>query len=244
MPAFEQGQNLFRDSQGEPRCRWLSADQEDNPFTIDGYDCLSLVNSLVAVTSNPEIARSFVALRDSEGLEYVDQLPAEAIEVGCPDLAYPLQDGVTEGLVFKASEMEEKWDVYLYGQRLYFCRSWTGTLVYVAEFVVSDLSPGQFPTSSKASPALYVSRIWVAGNSASTAREFVVKQADYLIKRFLLQLRMPHPLPPDLPRDPEIVGAYSFSQYGKMCCFGSFADTLPLRLVKPSWRFEGDPTIN
>lgn len=239
MPAFEHLRNLFRDSQGEPRCRWLSADQKDNPFTIDGYDCLSLVNSMVTATSDEAIARSFVGLRESAGLEYVGQLPAEAIEVS-PDLAYPLKGGVTEGPVFKASQMEEKWDVYLYGQRLYFCRSWTGTLVYVAEFVISDSSPEQFPTSPQANSALQVSRLWVAGNSASTAKEFVIRQADYLIRRFLFQRRVPHPLPPDLPRDPETVGAYSFSQYGNMCCFGSFADTLPLNLLKPSRHSEID----
>jgi hypothetical protein len=42
----------------------------------------------------------------------------------------------------------------------------------------------------------------------------------------------PHPLPSHVRRDPEEVGLYSFSQYGNMCCFGTYEDTLPWNLAK------------
>ena len=238
MPAFDNLNRPFdSESQSEAPCRWLSAGQDGNPFVIDGYDCLALVTSLVTATSDPNIARKFVALRESSGREYAGELPAEAREIRYA-LAYPVHGAITEGPVFKASQMEEKWDVYLYDQRLYFCRSWTGELAYVGEFKITPASREMFPVFANAGSALTVSRIWASTDRASTGAGFAVRQTDYLIKRFLFQLRVPHPLPPDLRRDPETVGAYSFSQYGNMCCFGSFADTLPLTLVRPSWSAE------
>src|ERR1041385_21854 len=208
--------------------RWLSADDDENPFTIDGYDCLGYVNSRVTATSDQRIAESFVTLRESTGKEYVGKLPEQAVRIDL-ELAYGLQGEVTDGIVFKATQMEAKWDVYLYESKIYFCRSWTGQLVYVIEFATApsaDLSGGA-PFTFRAR------RAWIAGNFAAGNPDFIVRQVDYLIKRFLFRRNVPHPLAPDLDRDAAAVAAYSFSVYGNMCCFGTFENTLPHDLLKP-----------
>ncbi len=82
--------------------------------------------------------------------------------------------------------------------------------------------------------ALRVSRFWLAAERGYGDHDFNSRLVDYVIKRFLFQRRVPHPLPPDLRPDPEAVAMYSFNQYGNnMCCFGSFEDTLPLDSLKP-----------
>jgi hypothetical protein len=114
--------------------------------------------------------------------------------------------------------MEQKWDIYLYDDRIYFCRSWTGILTYVAEFSVGDSS-------------LKIPRVWVSGDSPQT-KDFAIRDIDYLIKSHLYRRRVPHPLPNELSPNPRDVGLYSFSQYGNMCSFGTFEDTLPDDLLK------------
>lgn len=106
--------------------------------------------------------------------------------------------------------MEEKWDIYLYDGRVYFSRSWTGTLAFVAELTEDD-------------DALRIARIWAPGSNEPTHS---VRQVDYLVKSHLYKRRVPHPLPDDLEKDPDVVAMYSFSQYGRLCSFGSFGDTL------------------
>lgn len=191
-----------------PRVRWLSKDHDENAFRVDGYDCFAYVQSTSSATGDQRIAESFVALRNSLGLELVGQLPANAIETKC-FLQYP-QSRPSDGPLFKASQMEQKWDIYLNDARLYFCRSWTGQLVYVAEF--------------EGTPST-VSRFWASAERGAVDTDFAARQIDYLIKSHIYQRLVPHPLPVDLPRDPEQVALYSFSVYGNMCCFGTFEET-------------------
>ena len=221
----------FSGAQDEaPGYRWLSAADEQNPFTIDGYDCLGYVSSLVTTTSDVSIAESFVAMRESGGLEYVNTFPNQPVQLSL-DLVYPLMGEVADGIVFKAAQMEEKWDVYWYAPYLYFCPSWTGQLVFAIQFEILPAPAERILANN--TPLTFCARsVLIAKDSAKDDEGFIVRQVDYLIKRFLFRRRVPHPLPPDLERDAETAAAYSFSVYGNMCCFGSFEDTLPHDLLK------------
>ena len=191
--------------------QWLAKDDPANPFNVEGFDCLAFVRSMRAVTQDPKIAESFLTLRQTIGREYTGKLPEDAVELAC-DLRYEYAGEVAEGILCKSSQMEEKWDIYLYGDRIYFCRSWTGALVFVAEF-------------SATGSEIVISRIWAARELTGTDSTLVVQQADYLIKSHVMRRAVPHPLPENLPREPETVGAYSFSQYGSVCCFATYEDT-------------------
>lgn len=169
-----------------------------------------------AVTQDQKIAESFLTLRQSVGAEYKGVLPEQAVELDC-DLRYEYAGEVAEGILYKASQMEEKWDIYLYGDRIYFCRSWTGALVFVAEFTA---------TGSE----IVISRIWAAGELTEPDSTFAIRQVDYLIKSHIFGRAVPHPLPENLPREPQTVGLHSFSQYGSMCCFATYEDTIVAKL--------------
>lgn len=194
--------------------RLLSADDPANPFVFEGYDCAAFARSMISTTKDPGIAAQFSAGRTDPGSAHIGQLPAQAVALEC-SLAYDSKESPTEGVLFKASAMEEKWDIYLYGGRLYFARSWTAALAFVAEF---EMGEGR----------LRIPRVWAsAGNEA-----LAVRQVDYLVKSHLQRRVVPHPLPAGFERDPHTVGLYSFSQYGRVCWFGTFADTLVDRPLK------------
>jgi hypothetical protein len=201
-----------------PEVRWLGKDDPRNPFTVDGYDCLAFVRGMRSTTKDKDVAARFVQLRSSVGRNHIGQMPegATAIE---HHLSYPCGE-ISEGALFKARQMEQKWDIYLYGSSLYFCRSWTDSLVFGATF-------------TSTSDRLAVAAIWACSEAIDGGRDQAVRQVDYLIKSHLLRRAMPHPLPETLARDPEAVGLYSFNQYGNMCCFGTYADTLRSDLAKP-----------
>lgn len=95
-----------------PEVRWLGRDDPRNPFTVDGFGCLSFVRAMRSTTKDKDVADRFVALRSSVGRNHAGQLPqgASAIE---HRLVYP-GGGTADGVLFKAQQMEQKWDIYLY----------------------------------------------------------------------------------------------------------------------------------
>lgn len=173
---------------------------------------------MISTTSDERIATSFTALRASLGQEYVGTLPQDAVEIESR-LVYPLKGAIADGALFKAQQMEDKWDLYLYGDRLYFVRSWTGALTYVAGFVIT-------------SDHLIIERLWASREQAGDP-QYVLRQLDYLVKSHALGRRLPHPLPDHLERDTQAIGLFSFGQYGRRCCFGTFEDTVRDDIAKP-----------
>lgn len=201
-----------------PSVQWLSKDDPKNPFVVDGYDCLAFVRSMLSSTQDPGVAASFTELRGSLGQEHVGRFPSDSVALDCR-LAYPFDGETSEGVLFKAARMEEKWDIYLYGDRLYFSRSWTGGLAFVAQFGVAGGS-------------LTISQISASSSGTGMDYRYAVRQVDYLVRSHILKESLPHPLPTGLDRDPASVGLFSFSQYGWLCCFGTFDETLRRDLAK------------
>lgn len=194
---------------GEAPPQWLSKNDPCNPFSLDGFDCHSYVRSLLSTTLNRDVALSFGSLRYSDGQSVRGSRPENAIEIPCM-LSYEHGGEASEGILFKSAVMEEKWDIYLYGGCVYFCRSWTGLIAFVAEITPVEKS-------------LQVSRIWAAD---SYEQALAIQQVDFLIKSHIYKRQVPHPLPSDLQREPNAVATYSFAQYGRLCSFGSFESTL------------------
>lgn len=187
---------------------WRTADDPANPFVMEGVDCAAFTHTMLSTTTNPAVAESFVRLRSDNGQGHVNQYPADAHVVECR-LSYAAPAQPVDGPLFKAQEMEEKWDIYMVAKRLYFARSWMGELALVAEF-------------EHVNQRIDVQRIWAVPALADLA----VQQVDYLIKSHILGRVVPHPLPPELGRDVQAIALYSSSMYGRVSWFGTFADTL------------------
>lgn len=180
-----------------------------NRFGIEGYECEAFTHSMRSTTGDRNIAAHFATSRSARNEAVAGTLPEGAVEHLC-DLSYPCPGGVSDGPLRKAEVMEDKWDIYLYGDRFYFCRSWTNSLALSAQFTLAD-------------GRLHLTRIWAQGGVEAA---MPVRQVDYLIKSHIQRRRAPHPLPSSLARDPQAIAMYSFGEYGRICCFGSFEDTL------------------
>ena len=212
-----------------PAVVWRAKDDPENPFDANGYDCLAFARSMLSTTADPAVATSYSAQRASDGRDRVGLFPPDAVALDCR-LVYALAEAIAEGPVFKASHLEEKWDLYLYGGRLYFCRSWTGALVFVADCTVADTE-------------LTITQIIASSSGTGMDYRYAVRQVDYLLRSHWLQQAIPHPLPAGMDRDPKAVGLFSFSQYGWRCCFGTFEETLRRDIVKPQGAVAAsDPT--
>ena len=186
---------------------WLPP--EENPFGVEILDCRNYALNMVSVTSNPGVARQFSVSRTSTGKEYSGQLPKDSRRVDC-DLAITLIQRPNDGPLFKAKEMEDKWDIYLFDNHLYFARSWTGDLVFRAA-ILFEGGRGRI----------------TAIETSQTNDEFAVQQVDFLIKSHILEVTSLHPLPKDMKSEaPLKLAVLSFSLFGRRGLYGTFENTL------------------
>jgi hypothetical protein len=183
----------------------------DNPYGIDVWDCTAFTQFRLSMSADPGVAARFASLRGSKGEEHRDQRPAQASVTECA-LQYALRDEFPEGPMFKASEMEDKWDVYFFSPHIYFARSWSGQLIYRAtvrsdrrrmEITLVESAEGQDPEYSR-------------------------RAVDYLVKSHILGSVVPHPLPPDLPAGSMQIATFSFATFGRRCFYGTYADSTVL----------------
>lgn len=183
----------------------------ENPFGVDVWDCRAFTHNMISTTASAEIARRYVELRSSLGNEYRGRAPTSAHLITCK-LSYPLSQPRSEGALFKSEQMEDKWDIYLFDEHLYFIRSWTGELTFKAQ-VRHDLG------------TLYLTMLAVA---ASEDPAFAPRIVDYLVKSHVLEHDAPHPLPSHLPQTARDIALFSFALFGRRCAFGTYADTIAM----------------
>lgn len=194
--------------------RWVPA--ADNPFGVELLDCRASAGGMLAMTGNQQVAASFATLRSSDGRQHRGRWPEAPVSRPC-DLTYPAPEEPADGPLFKAEVMEDKWDIYLYDQTLYFVRSWTDQLEYRARV---EFGKG----------VASVTEVTSRPPMAERDGPYPVQIVDYLIRSHILGMPIPHPLPESIDRNLETLTLFSFSMYGRRGLYGTFADTRRLRL--------------
>ena len=192
-----------------PNVSWLEAHQ--NPFGIRVLDCRSFSKSALCFAPDNGIAKKFLNLRNSTGENHRNQLPKNTLHIRC-NLRYPFEEKISDGPVFVAKVMQDRWDVYLYGSFLYFTNSWSGELLIRAWV---DFKDNEF----------FVSAIDIRFDSVNRDKSLAIRQADYLIKSYLCRSEVPSPLPKNFPHDPKQIALYSFSIYGRTSSYATYEDT-------------------
>jgi hypothetical protein len=213
---------LHPEDEAEPR--WL--DKDESPFGLPVLDCRSFTLTTLASTADPEVAERFNRLRSSSGAEHRDKIPNGSLWVRCQlhypfEFALPEMSPPEEGPVFVAHAMEDKWDIYHYDGKLYFCRSWSGELTFLAVIAFNGREA-------------IVSQIAAASARVDGDKQLAVRQVDFLIKRLLFGVELPHPLPATLPPDPESIVHYSFIMYGRGASFAAYGDTTSVVISRMS----------
>jgi hypothetical protein len=187
----------------------------ENPFGVDVLDCAGFAQSMVSVTSSAEIARRFSQLRAATGDHCRGKEPSNSVTRPC-HLEYP-SEAHPNGPIFLAERMEDKWDIFLFDGDLYFCRSWTGDLVYRAS------------VSFEESKAVVTQ---VRGQRDEGSSEDPVSVVDFLIKSHVYGLVAPHPLPHLSQADVGDLARWSFARYGRRGLFGTNKDITHLVVIR------------
>jgi hypothetical protein len=172
---------------------------------------------MITSTTDATVAERFVDLRSSDGSHHRGALPMNLLRIVC-HLRYP-DPGLEDGPLFVAAEMEDKWDVYLYDGCLHFSRSWTGDLTLLAP---AEIDSGE----------LIVTEVAADGEFVDGDGYLAIRMVDFLIKRLLYHLEVPHPLPRTLPPDPDHILGHSFATYGRWGWFATFEDTTNLTVSR------------
>lgn len=206
----------------DPPLRLLKA--EENIYRLPCFDCRGYTRAAAASPSDPQAVTIFNELRLSDGRETIGTLPEDARPMPCR-LHYP-RPAWSEGPLFKARSMEEKWDIYFWEGQLYFARSWSGLLIFRArveqtetETVITQVDASLLPGNGD--PDLAISAV------------------DFLVKSHLYNLDVPVHLPEikfDNPveaarfKDNEAVeiARMVFREYGRKAGFATYGDTLSL----------------
>jgi len=187
--------------------RWLAP--SENRWGLVVLDCTQNACTMMSTSKSIEIVKKYHDLRNSTGEELRNRVFNPTLSVSC-SLAYNVAQRAPDGPVFKSHVMEEKWDIYLYGDHLYFCRSWGGELTYRAAV---ECQP----------PAL---RVPMIETSQKSAEKIAVRDVDFLIKSHVLGAKALHPLPRDMGRDTEKLALFSFAAWGRMGLYGTFEETI------------------
>ena len=205
-------EGFFRTSRQElPEPKWVDSSQ--NQFGVRLLDLRSSVFGLTAWATSKDIVESFSRLRRVDGKEYVNKLPEDYVEFDS-NLSFAYFGAHEEGPVFKARAMEDKWDMYVYGERLYIARSWTGTLCLVANCA--------FKSNHVEIHRIYAEKKIIFGDL-----QYAGRVVDFLIKSHMSNMVVPHPLPIKLKHESlGEIAAHSFEMFGRRGLFGSFDETI------------------
>jgi hypothetical protein len=191
-----------------PDLKWL--EPPTCPFPFRCLDVRSFSAQMTAAPVDPLVLERFTALRASTGGHVVDLLPKADILVPC-ELSYPYNGNSAEGALFKATRMEEKWDIYLIAERLYFSRSWTGELIYLADVRFSF-------------DRVELQAVRAAGRSLKEGAIQIACDVDFLIKSHLFRRAAPFLIPASLPEDDYAAAAYGYSAFGRAAAFATRED--------------------
>ena len=192
---------------------WLGT--EDNAFGVQILDCTAFIADVTAWSSDPTVAQQFASSRMRDGSEYIAQSPENALSLQS-NLSFPYNGKHEDGPVFLAQVMEEKWDMFLHGNKLYIAKSWTGKLTIVATC--------QFFLDRVEVTGIEVDQQMVDGQD-----DYPEQMLDFLVKSHMSRWIVAHPLRKLWKgQSAEELASKSFSSFGRLGLFGTFENTIKL----------------
>ncbi len=196
---------------GEPVWHELG---EGNPFDHPILDIRSVTLNLVATTTEKWIAENYVASRSDDGKQYIDQHIPGSKKIDS-NLRYPHNGEQLEGIVSKAESMDEKWDIYAYGDWFYFVRSWTSELVYKAHY-------------QNTGSELVLDYIMSSDESNASLQE---QNIHSIILTYVLGRVWPYHIPEHMQNEGgKAIAMYLFSMFGSKATLATSANVLNIKL--------------
>ncbi|MES2571646.1 MAG: hypothetical protein V4710_16530, partial [Verrucomicrobiota bacterium] len=109
------------------------SEPHENEFLLRVLDCRTFATSVISTTTEPNVVAYFRSAPALSGCALPGSLPEHSTPLTCALEYLGLPVPASEGPLFLAAAMEQKWNIFHFGRRLYFARSWTGRLEFVAE---------------------------------------------------------------------------------------------------------------
>jgi len=221
-----------RDDPEAPGVQWLAADA--TPFGVPLLDVAPMARAARSTPSNPsraEAARH--ALEAETGAGVADwRLPEDAVVTVC-DLTFVVDPGgPPDGALFRPRVLEEKWALFVGGDRIVGVKAWTGQPVF------------ELALAREGATCRVTQIAGELGDAGPLAHDpdHRARVVDYLLRSHGLGEILPAPLPPGSRsvRRSTLARAL-FQRFGRRALAGTEADlrfprpTHPLRVDTPAW---------
>ena len=188
---------------------WVDETVGDRRISV--LDCRAFCLRQTVWTTDRKTAERFACSRSDDGKQLIGRVPLESVSFNA-DLVYPFRGGIEDGAWFLAIQMEDKWDIFLYSESLYFTRSWTRDLIIKVDF-------------ERVEDGLRFAHVQYA-RSALNDDDYCLQVAEYLFKSHCFDMIVPHPLPRFMERNAADIVSYSFHVFGRRAWFATFDSTL------------------
>jgi hypothetical protein len=188
--------------------RWIEA--ANSPFGVRVFDCRAIATTMVASSPSHEVAELFMSTRDSDGTHLFGKHPTNPVKYDV-DMTYPKESRTLpdRGVLFRASTMEEKWDIVIDDRVITFARSWSGEPVYLCDI-------------SEEGESYLVRTVVVSDDIIDPADDgYHVHVVNFLLWSHVFDVVYPHPLPLTMPSDEDEILMHSFSAYGRRGWFAT-----------------------
>jgi hypothetical protein len=201
---------------------WLEADS--NPFGIRMLDIRSVTWNVVSSTSDQAIVTRFLSTRGSSGEEFVGRHANHGREIPC-SLSYPFVPDFSEGPLFVARVMEDKWDVFIQELLIRVARSWTGELRFI----------GRIRPHEASDRLMIIDQVEAATDDGALDHVQAIHDFDFVMKAYVLGRVVPNTVPLTFrAKAKEAMALYSYSVHGRRATFATFEDVRSTPM-KPTW---------
>ena len=187
---------------------WIEA--SENPWGIRLLDLRPITQKMQSASTDPKMAENVVSFRSDDGTSFIDQEPKSGNEINA-DLTFPVDPILAPGIVFIPKEMEHKWAISFYQDRMIFVRSWTRKVLVTA-------------VTSQQNGRLYIHKIngrFFDDDNPEIIRAIV----KFLLISHAIGEDFPAPLPERFSHDPQSSAIWAMGLYGNKACFGTFTPT-------------------
>ena len=181
-----------------------------NGIEVVAQDVRWLTENAICSSKNPKILERFENIKnaDADFLKSLLKEPVNSTILDC-NMNYAIPDSFNNGYLFKADSMEEKWDIVLLDSQIYFMRSWTGEVAFIANI---DLDIHNI---------FSVTGI-ILNNNMVKNKAIIIQEVDYLIHSHILNQKTPCPIPYNIENKFDAIAQYSFSEFGKRALWATY----------------------
>jgi len=181
-----------------PEIPWIEA--ADTPWGVPVLDVRAVTQHMISTSADPQCAANAISFGGDDGSAFAADEPASPRVIGAM-MQYRVNAPLADGALFRPREMEHKWAIFHYQQRILFVRGWTRRLHAIAELASHE-------------GYVEVKRIRGVFTGTEESPLFTTMVADYLVRSHALGMVYPAPLPQGMEQSPMEAALWCFQMFG------------------------------